>query len=885
LGIDVTQPRFSWLLESRERGQMQSAYHVLVASSEQELQAGVGDKWDSRCVASDRSVNVPYEGSALASGEQCWWKVRVWDQEDQPSSWSETATFEMGLLSESDWQGAWIAADALHASESISAPLLRHEFEIQKEVARSRAYICGLGWHELTLNGAKVGDHVLDPATTYYDNVHALEINSRVLYVTHDVTDLLSVGRNAVGAMLGHGWYSSDAGHPEGRIPYAERPILILQINVEYVDGSRMSVVTDGSWKTSSGPITANDIATGEVYDARLEQPGWKRAHFDDADWQDAALVQAPSGRLVAQSVEPIVVMQRIKPVRMFQLGDDATIYDLGQFISGWVELRVRGARGTRVTLRHAGRVNVDIGSLDYRNNVSYGIADQADTYILKGEGTEVWQPRFTLHGFRYVELIGYPGEPTLDALEGQVVYSSLATIGDFTCSNSLINQIHQNVCWTFKGSFQGIPQDAADRAERVAWLGDPAFVAEDYLYNFDGARFWAKWLDDIQDAIKPDGEAPHVCPIHWGTRCYNEWPTWQSTYTLFAWYLYQFYGDERVLAQHYPSIVKQVDYFRARSHDHILTKGLGDHMEPRSDGTSTFRPEHTPDALCATAYYYYSAWILAQVARILGRDEDADKYADLVEQIKDAFNARFYDPETSQYATGSQTSNALSLYLDLVPEGRESAVLKNLVDDILNAHKGHLSTGIIGANALEQVLPRYGRMDVMYGILTQTTFPSWGYGVVNGATTVSEDLEGSTRRSVSMKMQCSTEKALFQSLAGIVRTSPGYKTITIAPQVVADLESASASIQTVMGTVSSSWQREGQTISLDVTIPVNTRAVVRVPKLGLENVAIAESGQVVWQDGAFLGGVQGITDGTERADDVTFEVGSGSYRFDLTRP
>jgi alpha-L-rhamnosidase len=447
-----------------------------------------------------------------------------------------------------------------------------------------------------------------------------------------------------------------------------------------------------------------------------------------------------------------------------------------------------------------------------------------------------------------------------------------------------LLNRIHQNVCWTFRGSFQGIPQDAADRAERLAWLGDPAFVAEDYLCNFDGSRFWAKWLDDIQDALKPDGEAPHVCPIAWGTRSYGEWPSWQSTYALFAWYLYQTYADERILAEHYAGIRRLVDYFSARAVDGIMSKGLGDHMEPRTDGTSTFWPARTPDALCATAYYSYSTWILAQAAGILGHDEDATAYARLAAQIREAYNREFFDPETNQYATGSQTANALSLYLDLVPEGREQAVLDNLVDDVLNAHKGHLSTGIIGANALEQVLPRYGRMDVMYGILTKTTFPSWGYGVVNGATTVSEDLEGSTRRSVSMKMQCSTEKALYGGLAGIVRTSPGYKTIRIAPQVVADLESAQASIETVRGKVSSIWRRDATSISLEVTIPVNTRALVRVPKLGLENVRIAESGQIVWQDGALVSGVQGITSGIERTDDVTFEVGSGTYRFDLAR-
>jgi alpha-L-rhamnosidase len=877
LGLDVAQPRFSWRLRSSERGQMQSAYRVLVASSELQLGADTGDKWDSGRVASDRSVSVSYEGSSLASGEKCWWKARVWDRDGQPSAWSETATFEMGLLSEGDWQGGWIAADA-----SVSAPLLRKGFDVAKEVARARAYVCGLGYHELYLNGSKVGDHVLDPATTYYDNVHSLHIDSRVLYVTHDVSHLLSLGRNTVGIMLGHGWYSSDDGHPEGRMPYAERPVAILQMNVEFVDGGRMSIATDGTWRCASGPITANDFAKGEAYDARLEQPGWSTAEYDDVDWQDVAVVQAPSGCLAAQTVEPIKVIQRIAPVRLFQLRDDAYIFDMGQFISGWVELRAKGPRGTVVTLRHAGRLNVDIGSLDDRNNVSYGVADQTDTYVLKGKGLEVWHPRFVLHGFRYVEVIGYPGEPTLDALEGQVVHSSVPTVGEFSCSNSLLNRIHQNVCWTFKGSFQGIPQDAADRAERVGWLGDPAFVAEDYLSNYGSFRFWAKWLDDIADAQKPDGEVPYVCPIHWGAKSYREWPTWQSTYTMFVWYLYQYYGDERILSRHYEGVKRQVEYFRARAEGSIMHKGLGDHMEPRDDGTSSFRPMRTPEPLCETAYYYLPTRILAEAAQVLGHTDDAAAYAELATGIRDAFNREFLDPETNQYATGSQTSNALALYLDLVPQGRESYVLENLVDDIVNRHGGHLSTGIIGANALEQALPRYGRADVMYGIATKTTFPSWGYGVVNGATTVWEDYEGSSNRSVSMKMQCSTEKFFYHDLAGIGPASPGYKRITIKPHVVGDLGSASASMRTVMGLASSSWVRDAQSITLDVTIPVNSSAKVSVPVMGLAGVTIRERGDLVWEDGSYVSGVAGIRDGSDSADYVTFDVGSGSYRFQL---
>jgi alpha-L-rhamnosidase len=875
LGIASQRPRFSWLLQSRQRGEKQSAYQVLVASSEAQLRADAGDKWDSGKVASDQSAHVVYDGRPLTSGERCHWKVRVWDVEDKPTPYSAPATFEMGLLEDSDWGSKWITAP-----EDSSAPLLRREFSIEKKVARARAYVSGLGYYELYLSGKKVGDHVLDPGTTYYDNVHALDIGSRVLYATYDVSDQLSMGQNAIGVMLGHGWYSSDDGHPPGRIPYAERPILILQVNVEFVDGEEMSIVSDGTWKTSRGPILANDMAKGETYDARQEQPGWDMPCFDDAGWQNAVAAQPPSGHLTAQMMEPIKVMSKIRPVRMFQLRDDAYIFDLGQFISGWVELRVQGSRGTVVTLRHAGRVNPDIGSLDTRNNESFAPADQTDVYILKGEGLEVWQPRFTLHGFRYVEVSGYPGEPTLDAVCGQVVHSSVETIGRFACSNRLLNRIHSNTYWTFKGSFQGIPQDAADRAERVGWLGDPAFVAEDYIKNFYCVRFWAKWMDDIKDAQKPDGEVPYVCPIHWGEKSYREWPTWQSAYPMFVWYLYQYYGDERVLAEHCESIKRLVDYFCARAKDGIMTKGLGDHMEPRSDGTSSFSPTRTPEPLCATAYYSYSAWIVSQVSRILGHAEDEAMYADLAVKIGDAFNAQFLNPETNQYATGSQTSNALPLSLDLVPGGRERAVLKNLVDDIVQTHDGHLSTGIVGTNALEQALPRYGRADVMYGIATQTTFPSWGYGVVHGATTIWEDLEGSHRRSVSMKMFGSTQKFFYCDLAGIGLASPGYKTIVVKPQVVGDLTYVRASLRTVSGLIAVDWHRGDKTLALNVTIPVNTNALIHVPKLGLKKVTVAENGRTCWASNKYVAGVPGVTGGSEDDASITFAVGAGTYAF-----
>ena len=490
----------------------------------------------------------------------------------------------------------------------------------------------------------------------------------------------------------------------------------------------------------AGGPITYNDYCHGETYDARLEKPGWDKPGYDDSAWEQASLAEAPGGVMTAQALPPIRVMKTLKPVRTLRPNEGTYVFDFGQHFCGWCRLRLQGPGGAQVRLKHGACV-YDDGTLDARSNLfdqgrTDHVARQTDTYILKGEGTEVWEPRFTLHGFRYVEIKGYPGEPGPDSLEGRVVYSSVDTTGNFTCSNALINQIHHNICWTFTSSMQGFPQDAADRSERVGWLGDP--IAEDYIFNFDTACFWTKWADDLKDAQKPDGDIPVVCPLHWRRShdAFRKMPVWKSTYPLVVWYVYEFYDDERILTSHYDGMVKLVEFLRTKSRDHIISEGLGDHMEPQTDGTTSHRPLHTPPALTSTAYYYFDAWIVALAAKILGKSGDARDYGKLAAEIKEAFNREFLHRDTHQYASGSQTANALPLALDMVPEDRVEAVVKNLLDDIATRHNGHLSTGLIGTNALALALPRYGAADVLYGIATQTSFPSWGYQIERGATT-----------------------------------------------------------------------------------------------------------------------------------------------------
>jgi len=893
LGIDVAQPRFSWILHSERRGGMQAAYQIVVAGSAEALGADVADnKWDSGRVESDQSVHVVYQGKKLSSGEKCWWKVRVWDQDGNPSPYSKPGTLEMGLLRPGDWEGKWIAMGgaggilpgktAAPEPNTSPAPRFRKEFEIDGRIRRARVYVSGLGYYELYINGKRVGDRVLDPATSNYHNDQPYEMPSRVSYVTYDVADYLKPGRNALGVQLGNGWYSAVT-KAQGRQPYGDRPKLLLQLNADCSDGRRISVATDLTWKTAGGPVLDNEICGGESYDARLETPGWTSAGYDDSSWQPGILPQPPSGALVSQMIPAAKVIETFKPVKILKPAEGVCVYDFGQNMSGWTRLRVQGPRGAKVQLRYS-PVIYDDGRIDTRPN---GKATQTDTYTLKGAGLEEWEPRFTLHGFRYVEVTGFPGEPSAENLEARFVRSDLDLAGDFACSNPLINQIHHNVLWTFLSSLQGIPQDAAERNERVGWLGDTGFVWEDYIYNIDMAAFTAKWLCDIRDTQRPTGELSVTAPTWWRSGrkgpAYAPYPCWISTYPLLAWYAHQYYADTRLLQQHYDGFEKMVAYKAQHAPGHIFTHGLGDHMEPQAGGVSSFRPTQTSPLLTSTAYYYYDVWLLARMAEVLGRDEDARRYFKLAGEIKEAFNRKFFDETAGYYGTGTQTANALALYFGMVPESRRRSVVERLAHDITVNHKGHLSTGIIGTNALEQTLADHGLAELMFGIATQTTPPSWGYQVRQGATTIWETWEGEPHHSMNMKMLGSSEVFFYRDLAGIAPAAPGFRRITIKPRIIGDLTWVKAWHNTVRGQVAVHWRKDGRSLAMDVTIPANSRAKVSVPTMGLKSVAVAEGGKTVWKDGAYVAGVVGISGASQSADYVAFDVGSGSYSFRLT--
>jgi alpha-L-rhamnosidase len=793
----------------------------------------------------------------------------------------------MGLLGPVDWRAVWIGAAA-----GVSSPLIRRDFDLPAAPRRARAYVSGLGYHELHLNGAKVGDHVLSPITTTYDRdpefLYSDELHPRVLYVVHDVTDQVSEGPNAIGLMLGHGWYSAEAdvGTPPGHHkPYGDRARALAQLEIELVTGELIVVATDGTWRTSSGPMTYNDYYQGERYEARLEQPGWNLPGFDDMRWSPAVELGPLAGVLRAQLMPPIQVVETRMPQAVSQPRPGTTIVDFGQNMSGWTRINVSGEAGTEVTIRHGARLTED-GDLDNSSSLATRWGDyearQADTYVLKGGGPEIWEPRFTLHGFRCAEVTS-TAPVSLDGVEARVVHANIEQSGDFECADPLLNRIHANVCWTFRASLQGFVQDAADRSERVGWLGDPGFIVEDVLYNFNLDQAHAKWLDDIADIQLANGNiAAVVAPLHWrGVGGLGPVPDWKATFVLIVWQHFQFYGDRSILECHYDGARRFVDLLVSQAERLILTTGIGDHMEPQPDGTCSVLPLRTPVALTSTAWFHACTRIVARIAAELGDDERARRYTVLADKIRDAFNATFWTDEMTGYGPGTQTALALPLWLDLVPADRREAVIDLLIGAIRRTG-GNLDTGIIGTAALEQVLADAGAADVMFDIATQTTYPSWGYQVEHGATTLWETWgDNPPDGSLNMKMFGGIEKFFYKDVAGISPAAPGWKEILVKPVLTHRLDHARASVRTPRGIVSIQWRWDGGRLLVDLEIPSTSRAEVWLP-LGGSTTTVSEGQQVVWHRGrgapsASIGPVRHV------GDALRLEIGGGSYAFAMS--
>jgi alpha-L-rhamnosidase len=876
LGIEAIHPRLSWQVTGDGHDVNQTAYQVLVASTPAKLAANVGDIWDSRKVNSNQSIMVNYAGKPLRSRTTCYWKVKVWTNKGE-SQWSEPAMWSEGLLKATDWKARWIGYDSGFPWDSVSkfsrlsARYYHKQFDVKPGIKRATVYIVGLGHYELYINGKMIGDQVLaGPPTDYTQSVK---------YNTFDVTNEIKKGANAVGAVLGNGrFFTMRPKYKPKKIKEFGFPKMLLQLEVEYTNGTRQLMVSDDTWKfTADGPIRTNNEYDGEEYDATKEMPGWNKIGFDDSQWLKAEVVEAPGGRIEAQVNEPVKVMDTVKPIGISQLKPGIWIMDLGQNMAGWVKMHVKGKRGDKVTLRYAETLQPN-GELYIANLRD---AKVTDTYTLKGNEDESWHPVFVYHGFRYVEISGYPGKPELTDFEGQVVYDALPTIGHFETSNQLINQIYHNAYWGILSNYKGMPVDCPQRNERMPWLGDRAVGSLGESFAFANGNLYAKWLDDIAESQKPDGAIPDVAPAYWNY--YSDNMTWPGTYILVADMLYRQFADKAPIEKHYASMKKWMDYMRVKyMKNYIVTKDkYGDWCVPPESPElihSKDSSRNTDGQLIATAYYYHLSGLMQKFAKLVNKPADEQAFGVLKLKIGNAFNQKYLDKKSFQYANNTVTANLLPLYFGITPATTGKAVFKNIVDKIQNDAKGHISTGVIGTQWLMRGLTEYGRPDLAYRIASNDDYPSWGYMVKHGATTIWELWNGDTANPAMnsrnhIMLLGDLIAWFYQDLAGIKAVDAGFKEIVMIPPVITGLDKVDASYQTPYGLVKSSWANDKNHFTWHITIPPNSKALIYIP---------ANTSGAVTEGGQAAATVKYITLLKMENGRAIFQLGSGSYDFEV---
>ncbi len=826
LGIDVARPRLSWRITTTERNTVQAAYQVQVSRNGKPL-------WDSGRINSDSSVFVRYAGPSLESRTRYVWRVRVWDAKGRASPWSQTAFWETGLLQPSDWMAAWIGT-APSPTDSLGgpSPLFRRAFRLTGAVASARVYATSLGLYELYLNDQRVGDQLFTPGWTSY--------NRRLQYQTYDVTPLLHSGDNAIGAVLGDGWYRGNLGFNGQRNVYGKRLAVRLQLEIRYRDGRIERVVTDSQWKTSTGPILASDIYGGETYDARQERPGWASSGYDDRSWASVVRLDPPGSRLLSPESSPVRRVAELRPVGIRRAASGEVIFDLGQNFTGWARLKVRGPAGTVVTLRFA-EVLDNAGNL-YTANLRR--ASQTDRYTLKGGGTpETYEPHFTFHGFRYVGVTGLPAAADSGTITGIAVSSDLEQTGAFETSDSLLNQLQRNIVWGQRSNFLDVPTDCPQRDERLGWTGDAQVFAPTAAFNMDVAGFFSKWLGDVAADQDPSGSLPWVIPDVLGADSANASGTagWSDATVVVPWTMYVAYGDRGLLERQYPSMRAWVEFERRRAGSDLIWQPgwqFGDWLALHSDDPS-YPGATTNTDFIATAHFAHSADLVARAARALGNAGDATRYEALFRDVKAAFNREFVSA-SGRVGENTQTAYALAIAFDLLPDSLVAPAAARLAADV-RARGMHLTTGFLGTPQLLPVLSATGHLDVAYALLLQRSYPSWLYPITRGATTMWERWDG-IRPDSSFEdpgMNSFNHYAfgavgdwMYRTIGGIVLDprAPGGKKVRIAPRVGGGLTHARASLETLYGTVVSSWRLDGQQLVLDVTVPPNTSADIALP-------------------------------------------------------
>jgi hypothetical protein len=881
LAIETAHPRFSWKIPA---GRSQAAYQILVASTPEGLRAGTGDLWDSGKVASGISFQVPYAGKPLASGQRAYWRVTLFD--DKGSMPSDTAQFAMGFLQPADWKAQWIGFPNDTSNKGpLPAPCFRKEFAVAKPVARATVHISGVGQYELTLNGRKVGDAVLGPAWTMY--------SKHCSYDSFDVTRDLQNGPNALGIMLGNGMFNvlREPGRFSKFIGTFGNPQAILQLDIEHTDGTHTLLTTDPSWKAARGPVVYNHPYGGEDYDATKEMPGWDRPGFDDSSWVAVEERKAPgegASQLIAATNPPVKIQKAYSPVKVMQPQPNVFVYDMGQNLSGWPRIKVKGPAGATVRLIPT--------ELLYRDGTVGGVVDANRglnwySYTLKGTGEEEWRPRFGSYGFRYLQVtgakppegmpiagpqlggigrqppeLGTVPEPTAQVvdIQSEWIYADARVDGTFVSSDETLNRIHRLINAAVVSNTQSILTDCPHR-EKLGWLEQAHLMADSIFLNYDMSGLYPKICMDIRDSQTADGLVPTIAPEYTEFKgSFRDSPEWGATAILAPWTLYTYYGDRRTLETHYDAMKRYMTYLTGKADRHILSHGLGDWYDVTPEGRGGSKPKNTTEALTGTAIYFQDAITMAKAARLLGREDDAKTYAALAEEIKSAFNGKFYTPENyssppstqpdrrkpGQYEFGSQTANAMPLALGMVPADKRAAVTKALVDHVKEV-KYRVTAGDVGFVYVVNALIDAGEGDVMYRMLTQSDGPGYVMQLRNGATALTEIWNGGNSSNNHL-MLGHGELWFYRGLTGI-QAAPdavGFEEIVINPQVVRQLAPdrdgnvyAKATYQSVRGTIESGWSLKGNTLTMNVTVPPTATATVFVPAADAQAVQVTPGG------------------------------------------
>jgi len=886
LGVQTRTPALSWEISASQRNTVQTAYQVLVSESPKQLKQGLGDSWDSGKIASNASIQVSYAGKALQPAHTYYWQIRTWDNHGGASAWSAPAAWQTGLFAPADWKGAaWIAYDEL-PTERVNVlpvdgakdtyrdnnvlPLLRKQFTAKKPT-KATLFISGLGQFEALLNGQKIGTHFLDPGWTKYDK--------QAQYVTFDVTNLVKSGPNALGVMLGNGFYYVP--------PVKERyrklksafgyPKMICRLALDYADGSHQDVVSDPSWRTTAGPVTFSSIYGGEDYNASLEQAGWAKAAFQDKSWRPVVAVDGPP-QLVAQEQEPLQVFDTFKAQSTTQPQPSKWVYDFGQNASGIIELQVKGQRGDTVRITPAELLGAD--KTVTQKNTGRGFYF---TYVLKGGGVETWRPRFTYYGFRYAQVEGGvpKGEanprnrPEILSLTALHTRNAAASVGSFACSNDLLNRTNTLIDWAVKSNLASVMTDCPHR-EKLGWLEQTHLMGGSLRYGYDIATLCRKTLADMRASQTADGLVPEIAPefvkFEWGGDMFRDSPEWGSASIILPWYVYQWYGDRRVLAENYAMMRRYVAYLGTKAQGHILAQGLGDWYDlgPKPPGVSQL----TPMGVTGTATYYYDLTILAQIARLLGKTDEATAYEQLGAEVKTAFNAKFFNPQAKQYATGSQTANAMAVYMGLVAPADKAAVVENIVQD-LRTRDNALTAGDIGYRYLLRVLEDAGRSDVIFAMNNRADVPGYGYQLAHGATALTESWAALPTVSNNHLMLGHLTEWFYSGLGGIrpADGSVAFNKIDIKPEPVGDVASAKASHQSPYGLIATDWKKSASGFELTVTIPANTTASIYLPTTA--SARITEGGQPLEKHPELQS--LGFAEGRAR-----IKAGSGTYHLEV---